>query len=67
MTDIASLSDLLVDEPVGAMVEAYDTGLRRIVEHHAPLDLTRRGIPTSCDARNITDGERSGHGYARAL
>ena len=25
MTDIASLSDLLVDEPVGEMVEAYDT------------------------------------------
>ena len=37
MTDIASLSDLLVDGLVGAMVEAYDTGLRRIVDHHAPL------------------------------
>ena len=37
MTDIASLSDLLVDGPVGAMVEAYDTRLRRIVDHHAPL------------------------------
>ena len=37
MTDIASLSDLLVDGPVGEMVEAYDTGLRRIVDHHAPL------------------------------
>ena len=37
MTDIASLSDLLVDGPVGAMVEAYETGLRRIVDHHASL------------------------------
>ena len=37
MTYITSLTDLLVDGPVGAMVEAYDTGLRRIVDHHAPL------------------------------
>ena len=37
MTDIASLSDLLVDGPVGEMVEAHDTGLRRIIDHHAPL------------------------------
>ena len=37
ITDIASLSDLLVDGPVGEMVEAYDTGIRRIVDHHAPL------------------------------
>ena len=36
-TDIASLSDLLVDGPVGEMVEAYDTGLRHIVDNHAPL------------------------------
>ena len=37
MTDIASLSDLLVDGPIGEMVEAYDTDLRRIVDHHAAL------------------------------
>ena len=37
LTDIASLSDIFVDGPVGAMVEAYNTGLRRTVEHHAPL------------------------------
>ena len=35
MTDIASMSDLLVDGPVGAMIEACDTGLRRIVDHRA--------------------------------
>ena len=41
---LTSLSDLLVDGPVGAMVEAYDTGLRRIVDHHAPwyIDELRR-------------------------
>ena len=37
MTDTASVSVLLVDGPDGAMVEAYDTGLHRIVDHHAPL------------------------------
>ena len=37
MTYIAYLSELLVDGAVGAMVEAYDTGLRRIVDQHAPL------------------------------
>ena len=36
-TDIATLIDLLIDGPVGAMVEAYDTGLHCIVDHHAPL------------------------------
>ena len=42
MTYIASLSDLLVDGPVGAMVEAYDTGLRRIVDHHVVKTVTLR-------------------------
>ena len=37
VSDFMQILHLLVDRNVGAMVEAYDTGLRRIVDHHAPL------------------------------
>ena len=75
MTYIATLSDLLVDGSVGAMAEAYDTGLCRFVDHHAITMVVktvtlRPNSPWYTDElrrRGITDGERSGNGYALAL
>ena len=42
-----TLSDLLVDGPVGEMVEPYDTGLRCNVDHHALVVKTVTMRPNS--------------------
>ena len=65
MTYIAFLSNLLVDGPVGAMVEAYDTGLHRIVDHNAHL-IVKTVILSPDSPWNTDELPRDNHYRQRA-